>query len=309
MKGRLWVVCRKCERWNLTPLEERWEAIEDCERRFRSTRLRMSTDNVGLARLREGLELVRIGEPLRPEFAAWRYGDQFGRRRKRAIAWSAAGIAFAGAVGAGGVAVGIGGGFIGPLFQVVANIPVRVRIKTEDGRLIKLKHDRLQKVRFQVEPGELGWSVLVKHSGHEEAFRGDEAVRVTGLVLPGVNQMAGSRKVIEAAVDKLERAGDPERLLLQAPGEFLQDDKQRVQRGDTFFGIRRKSGYVHKMPKPSRLALEMAVHEEQERRALAGELLTLEAAWRDAEEIANIADNLLVPKEVDDFIERHRRPG
>ena len=31
-KGRLWVVCRKCERWNLTPLEERWEAIEECER-------------------------------------------------------------------------------------------------------------------------------------------------------------------------------------------------------------------------------------------------------------------------------------
>lgn len=22
-KGRLWVVCRACERWNLTPLEER----------------------------------------------------------------------------------------------------------------------------------------------------------------------------------------------------------------------------------------------------------------------------------------------
>ena len=26
--GRLWVVCPACERWNLTPLEERWEAIE-----------------------------------------------------------------------------------------------------------------------------------------------------------------------------------------------------------------------------------------------------------------------------------------
>ena len=25
-KGRLWVVCPKCARWNLTPLEERWEA-------------------------------------------------------------------------------------------------------------------------------------------------------------------------------------------------------------------------------------------------------------------------------------------
>jgi hypothetical protein len=26
-KGRLWVVCPSCERWNLSPLEERWEAI------------------------------------------------------------------------------------------------------------------------------------------------------------------------------------------------------------------------------------------------------------------------------------------
>lgn len=69
-KGRLWVVCRKCERWNLTPMEERWEAIEDCERLFRDTRVRSSTDNVGLCRLTEGLELVRIGRPMRPEFAA-----------------------------------------------------------------------------------------------------------------------------------------------------------------------------------------------------------------------------------------------
>src|SRR5213075_1224287 len=85
-KGRLWVVCRKCERWNLTPLEERWEAIEECERAFAGTRLRVSTDQIGLARLREGLELVRIGEPQRPEMAAWRYGDQFGRRRRKQIA-------------------------------------------------------------------------------------------------------------------------------------------------------------------------------------------------------------------------------
>jgi hypothetical protein len=71
-KGRLWVVCRKCERWNLTPFEERWEAIEDAERAFRSTRIRVSTDNIGMARLRDGTDLVRIGAPMRPEFAAWR---------------------------------------------------------------------------------------------------------------------------------------------------------------------------------------------------------------------------------------------
>ena len=64
-RGRLWVVCRRCERWNLMPLEERWEAVEDCERIFRDTRLRVSTENIGLARHPEGLTLVRIGAPIR----------------------------------------------------------------------------------------------------------------------------------------------------------------------------------------------------------------------------------------------------
>ena len=82
-KGRLWVVCKACERWNLTPLEERWEAIEECERLFRDTKLRVSTENIGLTRLKEGTTLVRVGEPQRPEMAAWRYGDQFNRRRRK----------------------------------------------------------------------------------------------------------------------------------------------------------------------------------------------------------------------------------
>jgi len=85
-------VCRACERWNLTPLEERWEAIEECERSFRDSRLRVSTDNIGLARVRDGTTLVRIGEPQRPEMAAWRYGDQFHRRRRKNLALVAAGV-------------------------------------------------------------------------------------------------------------------------------------------------------------------------------------------------------------------------
>ena len=41
-----------------------------------------------------------------------------------------------------------------------------------------------------------------------------------------------------------------------------------------------------------RLALEMAMHEETERRALDGELALLATAWKEAEEIAAIADEL-----------------
>ena len=92
-QGRLWVVCRHCARWNLVPFDTRLETIDAAERLFRDTRTRYSTDNIGLARVPEGLELVRIGAALRPEFAAWRYGDSFGRRRRRAVLGMGAGVA------------------------------------------------------------------------------------------------------------------------------------------------------------------------------------------------------------------------
>ena len=47
------------------------------------------------------------------------------------------------------------------------------------------------------------------------------------------------------------------------------------------------------VPLVDRLALEMAAHEETERRALEGELAELAEAWREADEIASIADALL----------------
>ena len=67
-------------------------------------------------------------------------------------------------------------------------------------------------------------------------------------------------------------------------------------------------GLIQRLPSHSRLALEMALHEEQERRALQGELRVLEAAWKQAEEIAAISDNLLLPEGTDDFLDEHRSP-
>jgi hypothetical protein len=45
-------------------------------------------------------------------------------------------------------------------------------------------------------------------------------------------------------------------------------------------------------PLVDRLALEMAAHEDAERAALAGTLAALEAAWREADELARIVDTL-----------------
>lgn len=60
---------------------------------------------------------------------------------------------------------------------------------------------------------------------------------------------------------------------------------------------------VSTMSRPQKLALEMAANEDIERRAMAGELALLEAAWREAEEIAAIADDLLLP----DFVRSRLR--
>jgi hypothetical protein len=50
----------------------------------------------------------------------------------------------------------------------------------------------------------------------------------------------------------------------------------------------------------------MALHEESERRALDGELGELERAWREAEEIASISDDLLVSPGVQTSIDQIR---
>ena len=74
-RGRLWAVCPACSRWNLSPIEERWEAIGAAERLFRDTSMRAENDRIGLARLRDGTRLIRVGGRTAPgERAVWRYG-------------------------------------------------------------------------------------------------------------------------------------------------------------------------------------------------------------------------------------------
>ena len=301
-RGRLWVVCRKCERWNLTPLEERWEAVEDCERIFRDTRVRVSTDNIGLARHPEGLTLVRIGEPMRPEFAAWRYGDQFGRRRRKTILYGAAGLAVFGGVVIGGAAAGIFSGFMlsqsGNFVNMWMNARTLVKLHPESGGTIKLKRQDLLGTRVRPADDELGFRVQVRKGKKKTWHEGPEARRFASAILPRMNSMGGTKETVQHAVNEIEAIGHPERYLLD------------IADGDRFRDKKGVPGYINKMPRPTKLALEMALHEEQERRALEGELWLLEQAWREAEEIAEISDNLFLPEGTEDFIREHREgPG
>ena len=297
-RGRLWVVCTRCERWNLTPLEERWEAVEACERIFEDTRIRVSTENIGLARHAEGLVLVRIGAPLRPEFAAWRYGDQFGRRRRRRILFGAGAAVVIGGFVVGGAAAGVLSGAVlgqsGNLVNLWMNARTLVKLRPEDGGVIKLKRPDLLGTRVRPSDDEVGFQVQIRKGKKKSWHRGSEARRFAGAILPRMNAMGGTKETVRSAVGEIETAGHPERFLASVAGGDRFNDKKGVP------------GYINKMPKPTKLALEMALHEEQERRALEGELWLLERAWEEAEEIAAISDDLLLPDGAKEFLGRHR---
>ena len=308
-RGRLWVVCHRCERWNLTALEERWEAIEQCERAFGSTRLRVSTDNIGLARLHEGLELVRVGQALRPEFAAWRYGDQFGRRRRRQIALTGGALALVGGVVLGGAAAGIGvGAFGGMISQVIGRLvkgnPKQVIARVPSaGGLIEVQRRHLETTTFlPSNNAPFALEIDRKKSG-VTLLDGPDAVRAGGVLFPAANRFGAAGKDVRDAVARIERVGDPAGYLARIAGAAAMSRRIAQRRP---FGTGQGKG-LFALPKVDRLAIEMALQEDSERRAMEGELAELERAWRDAEEIAAISDNLLVAPSVSSALEALKR--
>ena len=301
-KGRPWVVCRKCQRWNLTPLEERWEAIEQAEKLFSETRLRASTDNIGLAKLREGLELVRIGSALRPEMAAWRYGDQFGRRRRRHLLISSAGVVAISGVLILGPATGIvaGGGWgvwqgMNALHRIIQDRRTRLKLRLPgENRVVTIRKSHLDHTTLTRDDD--GWLLNLSYDprgkwdlgGRQyevQPIRGEPAIKIAGQILPKIN-VAGAKAVqVQNAVRILEDHPDPRELFASEARPASRSRKPAPGR----------KARIAQFPIEIRLALEMAAHEEQERRALEGELALLEAAWREAEEVAKIADDMFLP--------------
>jgi hypothetical protein len=305
-RGRLWVVCPGCRQWCLTPFDERWEVIEDAERIYRGTRLRAATDQIGLARMKDGSELVRIGEPMRPEFAAWRYGARFGARWRRRAAVVVGAGAVVGAYIVAGPVMGLVAGGVGTIPWNLAQGAmgylnrrrVTARVDTDRGP-VAMTDEHLSHARLVADHArQPGWQLWVPHLREDVrvgrftsrtttkddamiSLRGEEAVRAARSMMPRINRWGGRHAAVQQAVEFLESSGSPDQ---------------------GFVAVTRLSGDapadLSKLPLAQRLALEMAAHDEIERRALEGELAALEAAWQEAEEVAAISDELTLPERV-----------
>ena len=345
-KGCIWAVCPRCARWNLAPIEERWEAVEECERRFRETSLRYTSGNIGLAVIGDGVELVRVGAALRPEVAAWRYGRVL--TRKRSVQTRLRERVAAMFVGAYQYAVGqhvsvvrdpraaaarlflqLHGNRILDVVQLGPAPSERVSAPFAVIRYQHLVHASL--VRPQSgEP----WALHVPHDDGELVIGGESGIRAASRALAIINgtQRGGgfshtmlreaARRVDESAHvdtyfnrvlaialraswggpsnDEAQKLSNSEARKLVVDLEVAQSQSERLAfrlTGRSFWarGGIGSEPYTRLLDIPlvDRLAIEMAAHEETERRALEGELKELEAAWREADEIATIADSLL----------------
>ena len=301
-KGRLWAVCPRCARWNLSPIEERWEAVEAADRAFTDARLRVQSENVGLAKLPDGTRLIRIGEALAGELAAWRYGDQLVKRRRNYLIVGAAAAAGAIALVGGAVALTASAGMVSAfngIFQAVNHRRQRKVIfrlgpdASPTGRELVLR--RWHASAAMLQPAEGGVGLLVPDAGRkdpktdgwgrpkyagEPVVLGDADARTfLNRAMVHVNASGASRRRLEVAVGLLTGSGSAEAYL------------RRAAEGGHTLGKRKDMPGKQLGPERA-LALEMALHEEAERRAMEGELTLLEAAWREAEEIAAIADRL-----------------
>lgn len=334
-KGRLWVICTRCNRWNLTPLESRWEAIEEAERAYCATKLRSATDNIGMAKLKEGTELVRIGRPMLPEFAAWRYGEVFRVRhwKAKALAWGAmlpyTGYQLLGIsslVGLGSIrdrlpaplgmslfAIGLGTS----MYSAAASFKRRRILHIPDERVVVVRTAHAKKSLIIANPTDGTWSLRLRHARRRGGGRiwnsvahgslagvdpgyidlhGDAAARALSSILPVVNQAGSSTGVVARSLEMV--TGPTPLAQLLAGGKIPGRSSPWIAKG----------GNTLEWVSPDlRLALEMSLHEADERRALEGELAVLETRWREAEEVAAIADRMFLPNDLDEKLDHLRK--
>lgn len=314
--GRLWVICTRCDQWNLVPLEERWEALEDCERVAGSAEVRAPGDAIGFARTARGLELLRVSGHDSVDIANWRYARRFSHRRF-ALVWIAS------ALGVMATLLGVRGGIetgsawvgvyitavlglsVASWWQRLPRLWVAVRDRASGTRVWPWQIGRVRLARFGKDARP---TLLVPDGRHDTRLHGDDAARMLAILLPRVNgadcvnvSLAGSLRHVEAAEHASARR--------HRQGAERSRDAGAVMSPWEHIAARFHKQALVDIEPETRVALEMAVTEELEHADLAARSSALEGGLRAEEEIASIADDLLMPADIVERIEREKQKG
>lgn len=306
-KGRLWVICTRCDQWNLVPLEERWEAVEECERVAAMAEIRGPGDKIALSRTARGLELLRVAGHRSVDIANWRYGRRL-RSRQSLTWWIAGALLFL------AVALGVRAGF--EASSPFAGMYIAVAMAASFGYWWRNPPKLWLAVRSRLD-GIRVWSWRVGEirfvRGHPNAapdleipqgkgiarLAGDEALTFLAALLPRLNGADCATVSVAGVVKRVERI---ERKAQRGRNVKHGTGGRRVSRGPLrpweLIASDATSGPLVAIAPEDRLALEMAVTEELEQRELASHALDAVDDWHEEDEIAAIADDLLTPPAV-----------
>jgi hypothetical protein len=275
-------VCQSCGEWNLAPIENRWEAIEECERAYEATIERGSTSQLSIGRS-DDVVLFRVGGD--EELPTLRYGARLKRRfvthaARRGLRALVKAMYFLGVAGLGAIAGGFGGMLSGlivgaVLYEVAAALanPLVASIPTPHGSSVDVTRRELHDARLVPdEPN--GWHLRLR-PGLE--LRGDDAFEAARLLLPLLTRSAEPLADLRKAVNYIAKKGGTADSVFEAAAR---------RRG------RRRTARISKLEVHIRLALEILAAREVEARALSDSLQHLRFAWKNADRLAAIQDEL-----------------
>ena len=205
---------------------------------------------------------------------------------------------------------------------------VLLRANDEFGHPIVVRYAHLGAAELVRPEKDAPWQLKLQHDAGIATLAQAPALRVAGKMLATLNVGVASHAEVQHAIVQARRRRRSGRLLharrvardahvvgpiprregtraqAQPRGSF--SERLALQLANRSFWGRGGTGSDEKtplfrLPAVDRLALEMAANEDIERRALMGELEALHAAWRDAEEIAAIADEMFADDVLDEF--------
>jgi hypothetical protein len=295
-KSRAWVICQRCARWNLTPFDERLEVIAALDRMAAGGRVAATTEQVALIRVGP-YDVVRVGQPPRVEMATWRYGERIKARQREKmkvvvpVAIAVVGLTVAVNIAAGGSM----GAFMGQIpnlsnsiyMGIVGNrkIPIESPICARCGSVMVLRNRHVKEARLQRgSRTDLALLLMCRRCKGEGALlEGTDAQAALrgGLTYQNLRRSSKLKKKASEAATQVDAYGGAEL--------FLARQAMREAKVGTYKGA-------------EALALEMAIDEQLE-------LRELEQQWHAAEEIADIADNLLVDPAVEEALKRLKEKG
>jgi hypothetical protein len=276
--GRLWQVCANCLRWNCVPLEDRWEALEACERATQgASALLLATAHLALVQVGSA-RFIRVGAPPPVELAEWRYSERLDRFLPQPRGWVARLLALperpVGGYSAHGVPLftplsWVGSPFLdhgGLLTALLLAVPL-APVCPACGGPLALEPASFSDVRLALERDGPAVQAVCGLCGAEAQVPLSAARPTLRAGLAMVNRDQRAVRRVQRAAGAIERAGGGEAFVRE---------------------LARAAPQLGSLPPHDRLSLWMSLEEAAEAEAL-------EAEWKEAEGLAAIIDDELTP--------------